>query len=119
MKSASIESVEIPVEEWPIDSSWKGDSIARITVSSQSADRCVTSGMWSVEPGDFEFTFPWDEFIHVIDGEAEVTDVDSGTTIQIRSGHIAHFKLGTKTYWNVTKKIRKYYVIRTPEPYGS
>ena len=50
---------------------------------------------------------------------ANLTKLEDLAVDRTQAGHIAHFKLGTKTYWNVTKKIRKYYVIRTPEPYGS
>ena len=122
MKSDPMICLEIPAGEWPdwpLNPEWirSGNPVARGTVSTQSEDKRVTGGMWSVEPGCFDFVFPWDEFIHVIDGEAEVTDVDTGATTEVRAGCMAHFKIGTRTRWNVTEKIRKYYVIRTPEPF--
>jgi uncharacterized cupin superfamily protein len=122
MATAPIMSAPIPDGEWPdwpLNPAWirSGNPTARGTVTTQSADRRVTAGMWSVEPGSFDFIFPWDEFIHILDGEAEVTDVATGETIPVRAGWMAHFELGTRTRWNVTRKIRKYYVIRTPEPF--
>jgi uncharacterized cupin superfamily protein len=86
------------------------------TINSQTRDKTVSSGMWSVEPCTFEIVFPWDEFIHVVDGEAQVEDLETGQVTTLKSDRIAHFELGCKTRWTVTKTLRKYYVIRTPEP---
>lgn len=116
-----VESGKIPDGEWP---AWPNPSmkfqdgrmpVPTGTVESQSRDKHVTSGMWSVEPCAFEITFPWDEFIHILEGEAVVEDLETGRTIDVKPGYIAHFELGCKTRWTVTKTIRKYYVIRTPE----
>ena len=122
MQQAAISSAEIPAGEWPdwpLNPAWirSGNPVARGTVTTQSEDRCITAGMWSVEPGEFDFTFAWDEFIHILEGEAEVVEAATGKSIPVRAGYMAHFKLGTVTRWTVTKKIRKYYVIRTPEPF--
>ena len=117
-----VASRKIPTGEWPL---WPNPSIKfqddrnpvpTGTIESQSRDKHVTSGMWSVEPSAFEITFPWDEFIHILEGEAVVEDLETGHSIVIKPGYIAHFELGCQTRWTVTKTIRKYYVIRTPEP---
>jgi uncharacterized cupin superfamily protein len=118
-----VESSKIPDGEWPPwpNPSMKfedgGITVPAGTIESQSRDKHVTSGMWSIEPSTMEFTFPWDEFIHILEGEAVVEDLETGRSIDIKPGYTAHFELGSKTRWKVTKKIRKYYVIRTPEPF--
>ena len=60
-----------PLPPMPIEPSWikDGNPVACGTVLTQSADKKVSSGLWSCEPGKFEWTFGWDEFVHVLEGE--------------------------------------------------
>ena len=107
-----------PLPDMPIEPTWikEGKPTARGVILMQSADRKVASGQWSCEPGKFEWTFSWDEFVHVFEGEVDITDLDTGKTVTLRGGDMAHFSLGMKTLWHVRKKVRKFFVIRTPQP---
>jgi len=107
------------LQDMPIDPSWikEGNPAARGTVVSQSEDKKVSSGLWSCEPGKFEWIFSWDEFVHVMEGEVDITEEETGNMITLRSGDMTHFPRGMKTYWNVKQAVRKFFVIRTPEPF--
>jgi len=108
-----------PLPDMPIEPSWikEGNPVARGTVLTQSADKKVSSGLWSCEPGKFEWTFGWDEFVHVLEGEVEITEDGTENTITLQPGDMAHFPLGMKTHWHVKTAVRKFFVIRTPEPF--
>ena len=116
IKAAKSPSGKLP--DMPIDPSWikKGTPVARGTILTQSADQRVSSGLWSCEPGEFEWTFAWDEFIHVLEGEVTITEDGGGERYTLKPGDMAHFPLGLKTHWNVAKTVKKFFVIRTPEP---
>ena len=103
--------------DMPIEPAWikAGNPVARGTILTQSADKKVSSGIWSCEPGEFEWLFGWDEFAHVLEGKATIT-ADGGDAITLGPGDMVHFPLGQKTHWVVTETIRKFFVIRTPEP---
>ena len=107
------------LQDMPIDPSWikEGNPVARGTVVAQSEDKKVSSGLWSCEPGKFEWVFSWDEFVHVMEGEVDITEENTGNLITLRSGDMTHFPRGMKTYWNVKQAVRKFFVIRTPEPF--
>ena len=114
-----IKRVASPAEPWPdmpipAAQIQGGNPVARGTILTQSEDKKVSSGLWSCEPGNFTWTFTWDEFIRVIEGEVTITE-DGGKTYTLRAGDLAHFPLGLATRWNVSKTIRKFFVIRTPE----
>ena len=108
-----------PLPDMPIEPSWikEGNPVARGTVLTQSADKKVSSGLWSCEPGKFEWTFGWDEFVQVLEGEVEITEDGTENTITPQPGDMAHFPLGMKTHWHVKTAVRKFFVIRTPEPF--
>jgi len=122
MTTASILSAATPTGElpdMPIEPSWikEGNPIARGTIVTQSGDKRLSSGLWSCELGKFEWTFGWDEFVHVLEGEVDITEDGTDDTTTLRPGDMAHFPLGMKTHWHVKEKVKKFFVIRTPEPF--
>jgi hypothetical protein len=121
MSSATIQTAPANTEqlpEMPIEPSWitEGDPVARGTILTQSADKRVSSGLWSCQPGKFEWTFSWDEFIHVLEGDVEIREDGTDNSVTLRAGDMAHFPLGMKTHWHVKQAVRKFFVVRTPEP---
>ena len=80
----------------------------------QSADKLVSSGLWECTAGRFNWTFEWDEFVHVLEGEVTISE-DGGDTYTLRAGDFAHFPIGLKTEWHVPKYVKKVFTLRTPE----
>jgi uncharacterized cupin superfamily protein len=103
--------------EMPIEPSWilEGLPISHGAVLVQSADKKVSSGLWECSAGRFRWTFGWDEFVHVLEGEATIKP-EGGPAITLRAGDTAHFPLGLQTEWLVPRHIRKAFTVRTAEP---
>ena len=114
--TASPPSAELP--PMPIEPAWitAGNPVARGTVVSQSQDKKMSSGVWSCEPGEFDWEFGWDEFVHVLEGKVTITE-HGGKSHDLGPGDMAHFPLGLKAHWVVKETVRKFFVIRTPEPF--
>ena len=102
----------------PIEPSWivEGNPVARGQIVTQSEDKKVVSGVWTCEPGEFDWTFAADEFIHVLEGEATVIVEVGDQKVTLSPGKIVHFPLGLRTRWHVIKPLRKFFVQRMPEP---
>src|SRR5262245_6934086 len=121
MSSPSILKADAAPSElppMPIDPSWilEGKPTARGTVLVQSADKLLSSGLWSCTAGKFKWTFSWDEFIRVLEGEVTITD-QTGKTITLKEGDIAHFPRGAETRWHVPHFVKKVFTLRTTEPF--
>jgi uncharacterized cupin superfamily protein len=103
--------------DMPIEPAWvlEGRPSARGTVLLQSADKLVSSGLWSCTAGRFRWIFSWDEFIHVLEGEVIIQE-EGGKSHTLKVGDFAHFPLGLKTEWHVPSFVRKFFTLRTPEP---
>ena len=114
IQQAAAFSGELP--DMPIEPSWilQGSPRARGTVLLQSADKLVSSGLWSCSAGKFKWEFGWDEFVHILAGEVTITEV-GGDTYTLRPGDSAHFPIGLKTEWHVADSVRKFFTVRTPE----
>lgn len=116
IQTASAPTGDLP--DMPIEPAWieQGNPLARGAILTQAEDKKTSSGLWSCEPGKFAWTFTWDEFIYVLEGEVTISEDDADHTVTLRAGEMAHFPLGTRTHWHIIKPTRKFFVIRTPQP---
>jgi len=89
-----------------------GEPEARALVLSR-ADDSVVSGLWECTAGRFAWYYGSDEVIHVVEGEAHLTD-DLGRTFTLRPGDVAHFRPGTRLTWEVPVYVKKFFVDTTP-----
>ncbi len=103
--------------EMPIDPTWilEGLPIARGAVLIQSADKKVSTGLWECTAGRFRWTFAWDEFVHILEGEVSIQQ-ENGPALTLRPGDTAHFPVGLTTEWLVPLHVRKVFTVRTAEP---
>ncbi len=104
---------DMPIQpEWILD----GTPEARGTVLIQSADKLVSHGLWSCTAGRFNWTFSWDEFVYILEGEVTIRE-EGGATHTLGAGDSAHFPIGLKTEWSVPRFVKKVFTLRTPEPF--
>lgn len=106
---------ELP--DMPIDPAWvlDGKPAAKGKVLLQTADKLVSSGLWSCTAARFRWEFSWDEFVHILEGEVTIRE-EGGKTHTLKAGDFAHFPRGLKTEWHVPNFVRKFFTLRTPEP---
>lgn len=122
MTKPAIQSARFPtgaLGEMPIDPAWiiEGAPVARGTVLLQSQDKLLSAGWWECTAGKFQWVFGWDEFVHIIEGEVTIRE-EAGATHVLRAGDTAHFPLGLTTYWSVPDYVKKFFTLRTPEPFN-
>ena len=116
IQAAKAFSGELP--EMPIEPDWilEGSPQARGTVLVQSADKLISSGLWSCSAGKFNWEFAWDEFVYVLEGEVAITE-EGGHRYRLQPGDVAHFPIGLKTEWHVPQFVKKVFTLRTSEPF--
>ena len=122
MSQPQIPSAHAPTGElppMPIEPSWiqEGAPAARGVVLIQSKDKLLSGGFWSCTAGKFKWVFSWDEFVHILEGEVTIRE-EGGPTHTLRAGDVAHFPRGLTTYWHVPRFVKKYFTLRTPEPFN-
>jgi uncharacterized cupin superfamily protein len=77
--------------------------------TTNSDGQATFSGLWRCEPMTFDYEFPGDEYIHVLDGSLEVkTDTE---TYNLNKGDIVLFHKGIKSVWTITSSFKKFFVI--------
>jgi uncharacterized cupin superfamily protein len=75
-----------------------------------AGDGVLYSGLWRHGPADFQYVFPGDETIHVLEGEVAI-DVEGCESLVLRPGDIASFAKGQSSTWHITQPFKKFFVI--------
>ncbi len=78
--------------------------------TTNSSGETTYSGLWRCNPMTFEYEFPGDEYIQVLDGSLliEIPDEDA---VNLKKGDIAAFNKGMKTTWTIKSTFKKFFVI--------
>ena len=61
--------------------------------------------------------FSWDEFVCILEGEVTIREA-GGISHTLKAGDVAHFPRGLTTDWDVPKFVRKFFTLRTAEPFN-
>ena len=75
-----------------------------------SSGEATYSGLWRCEPMTFEYEFPGDEYIHVLQGKLLIEFAD-GDSVTLTAGDITQFDKGIKTTWTIQESFKKFFVI--------
>jgi len=75
-----------------------------------SSGQATYTGLWKCDPFTFEYTFPGDEFIQVLEGKLLIEFADGGS-VTLVAGDIASFDKGLKTTWTIQESFKKVFVI--------
>ena len=114
---ADIELDADPIcRKWIID----GTPQARSRRLAQSADGTASVMAWSCSAGRFKWQYAVDETLHIISGEAFVTD-EKGDIRRLGPGDMVFFPAGSCSIWQVPVEVRKLAVCRQamPRPFGT
>lgn len=114
-KSNSASVVRLVSSPIPTKEIIEGRPYAKIWISTQSADKKITQGVWDCTAGKFSHLYTWDEFVMILEGEATIVP-EGGENCVLRSGDFAYFPSGLSASWHVPKYVRKTFVIHSPDP---
>jgi uncharacterized protein len=70
----------------------------------------LSTGLWSCTAGRFRWHYTSDEVIHIVEGEAVITD-QNGVVFSASAGDVIHFAYGTSAVWDVPERVKKVWVI--------
>jgi len=112
---------DVELSDAPIAPHWitEGTPRARATRLAVSADGTSTVMAWSCTAGRFTWNYVLDEALHVISGEAFVTD-EKGEVRRLGPGDMVFFPAGSRSNWYIPHEIRKVAFCRQsmPRPVG-
>lgn len=104
----------------PIEPSWvrAGEPKAHCSVLTRIDSDTVTSGIWTCEPGEFEWHFSYDEMIYLLEGRVTIRELNGAHRVfDVKAGEMVTFPSGAATYWTVQERVKKFFVTRsTAEP---
>jgi len=77
--------------------------------TTNSSDQPTYSGLWRCDPMKFDYEFPGDEYIHVLEGNLLVETETKN--YELKKGDIVLFHKGIKSVWTIQSPFKKFFVI--------
>ena len=111
LQSSHVLHQDLPSAPIPEDWVREGSPKARMKELTKAQDGGLTSWLWDCTAGKFEWYFVSDEFVHILEGEVEVTGAD-GHTKMLKPGDVAFFPAGMRSLWHVPKYVKKLAILR-------
>ena len=105
---AALAGVEI---DWVVE----GAPVARKCILSTSHDGDASTVLWDCTEGAFNWYFGYDETVHIVEGEVEITDAQGFHQV-LRANDVAFFPAGSNSFWRVKGYVRKVAFCRTIMP---
>jgi len=101
----------------PICPDWvvEGAPVARKCILSTSHDGDASTVLWDCTEGAFNWYFGYDETVHIVEGEVEITDAQGFHQV-LRANDVAFFPAGSNSFWRVKGYVRKVAFCRTIMP---
>jgi uncharacterized protein len=99
----------------PIPQEWilEGNPTARRRRLVGSSDNMASTHMWDCTAGRFNWYYPADEVIYVVEGSVVVEDA-AGVRRRLGAGDTYLFPAGSHYHWTVSHYIRKIAFLHTP-----
>lgn len=78
--------------------------------TTNSSGETTYSGLWRCDPMTFEYEFPGDEYIQVLNGSLLI-EIPGEENVHLQKGDIAAFNKGMNTTWTIQSAFKKFFVI--------
>jgi len=89
-----------------------GNPAQKVWLHSDNLAMSTKSGTWDCQAGTFRATMTdLIEFCYIIEGEAQITNLDNNETFTVKAGDAFVMEPGFRSEWFVDKYIRKYFTI--------
>jgi uncharacterized protein len=109
----SFDGESVDVEQWPAFEEKEiisGNPAHRGRVLYRDPEKRVSYGIWECPPGVIDVDYgPMAEHNQCVKGRATVTNIDTGTKIEMTPGVRAVFPVGSHVRWEIHEEFRKVY----------
>ncbi len=89
----------------------EGEPSMKTWIEYTSPDETMIAGWWEATPGTYYAEYSGWEFVHLIEGKAEITP-DGGHTVTVGPGDAFVFEADFKGHWKIIEPIKKHFTIK-------
>mgnify|MGYP001073989763 CR=1 FL=1 len=90
----------------------EGNPVQKVWLFSNDQQTGSRHGMWDCTAGKFKVKMNgYTEFCHILEGEAEITNLADGSVTSVKAGDSFVMESGYDTQWHVPTYIKKSFVI--------
>lgn len=89
----------------------KDEPLQSAAISSEMDDGRIQQGVWESGPGELDLRFKWNETVYILEGRADIENLETGERFQLLPGSLMCFEKGSHWLWRIPWKLRKVFTI--------
>jgi len=71
----------------------------------------IQHGVWESGPGELVLHFQWSETVYILDGQAELENLETNERVRLSTGSMMSFERGSSWRWRIPWKLKKVFTI--------
>jgi uncharacterized cupin superfamily protein len=83
----------------------------RVAITSEINAGRIQQGVWESGPGELNLRFDWYETVYILDGQAEVLNLETNESFQLNAGSLMSFERGSQWRWRIPWRLKKVFTI--------
>ena len=83
----------------------------QMALASETDSGRIQHGVWQSGPGELNLHFQWIETAFILDGRAEIENLDTGEKFTLVTGSMMTFERGSRWQWRIPWKLKKIFTI--------
>lgn len=80
-------------------------------IAAQTHDSGIQLGLWQSGPGVLDLLFKWTETVYILEGNAEVTNLQTLESFTLEPGMMLLFEAGSHWSWKIPWKLKKIFTL--------
>tara|TARA_B110001454_G_scaffold218046_1_gene244904 strand:- start:15042 stop:15374 length:333 start_codon:yes stop_codon:yes gene_type:complete len=76
-------------------------------IGAQTASNDIQIGIWECGPGLLDLEFEWTETVYVLEGRAEVENIETKECFEMTPGTMRLFEAGSRWQWRIPWRFKK------------
>lgn len=95
----------------PFNFGGRNEPAQQIGIGAQTNNSDIQIGIWECGPGLLDLEFQWSETVYVLEGRAEVVNVETQEMFELIPGTMRLFEAGSRWQWRIPWRFKKVFTI--------
>ena len=102
---------KIELKMMPFNFGGRNEPPQQLAIGAQTSNSDIQIGLWECGPGLLDLEFQWSETIYVLEGRAEVQNLDTSECFEMTPGKMHLFEAGSRWQWRIPWRFKKVFTI--------
>lgn len=95
----------------PFNFGTRNEPIQHLGIGAQTHNSDIQIGVWESGPGVLNLNFEWSETVYILEGRAEIENLNTQERFELTPGVMLLFEAGSQWQWRIPWRLKKVFTI--------